>query len=155
MAGEGFLCLLHVLADGRVFLILQAPLHAARNVSGRQKDSGNHHLLDGVGIGSRGVEHHDALFRAALQRNVVYAGAGSRDAAQALGKLHIMHGSTADKNRIRIHFLLTYFISLRQELQSLGRDRIQAYYSAHHAFSFSNFSMNSTSFCTPSIGIAL
>ena len=68
------------------------PVDAADHVSGSQQHTRQHQLLDAVGIGSGGVEHHHALLRAFVKRDIVHARACPGHSQKAGGDLYLMHG---------------------------------------------------------------
>ena len=131
------------------------PLDCRDDPAGGHQQRREHELLDRVGVCAGRVEHDDARLRAFLDRDVVDAGAGARDREQRLRQLHVVHRGGAHEDALGVLHLGRKFI-VRAEPGGADRaDLVEAEYLVHHAFSFSNFSMNSTSFSTPARGIAL
>ena len=81
-AREALLGLLGALCDLRVVARLVDPLGAADDVPACEQHAADDELLDGVGVGAGRVEDDDALLGAALDRDVVHAGAGARHGEQ-------------------------------------------------------------------------
>jgi len=54
-----------------------------------------------VGVGTGGVEHHDALLTAAVQRDVVHAGTGAGDGQKIVVEGGIQHVGAAHKDAVR------------------------------------------------------
>ena len=81
-------------------------------------------LFYAVGIGAGGIEHNDALLRAAIQRDVVDARAGSGHAHQILRELHLMHGRASDQNAVRLIDIFRLLIFVCKIIQSDLGDRI-------------------------------
>ena len=100
LAGELLLGLFGRLGDVLVVGIFTAPIDASQDVAAAQKKCAQDDLLNGVGIGARGVEHHDAFIGAAIERDVVHAGASAGNGAKTGRELHVVHGSAANKNAL-------------------------------------------------------
>ena len=140
-----------------VFLVLLTgyPLNAAHNVAGGKEHSCNYQLLYTVGIGPRGVKNNDSLFRAGINRNIIYTGAGAGNSLYRIAKLHIMHLGASYKNSIRFIDIFCFCVILTEHVQASFGNGIQAVILKHYAFSSSNFFIKATRASTPSFGIAL
>ena len=126
-ADELALALLHLLGHAR-FAGLEAlgPLHAADDVAGGQEQTGQHELLDRVGVGARRVEHADARGGALVNRDVVVARARARDGEQGARQLHLEHRGRAHDHRVGLRrFLADGEVLLREVVVDHGRNRIQ------------------------------
>ena len=112
-----------------------------------------------------GVEYNDALLRAAVDRNVVYACACACDALEVLRKLDLVQLCGADQNRIIVGEVLRagIFRSIQIVQTDLGNLVVKLYVihfvllcrTISYLFSAANFFMKSIRYSTPSIGIAL
>ena len=162
------LALLCVLGDVVVLRIGLAPLNTAHDIPGSHEHTRNHQLLYAVGIGSRRIEYNDALLRAGIQRNVIDTGSRPAHSQQVFRKFHIVHGSAAHQDGVSVRHVVCHLISGRKQLRAALRNGVQAmnffhnnptllYMSKDFYFLcfFSKSAMNSTSFSTPSAGIAL
>ena len=140
-----------------VFLVLLTgyPLNAAHNITGGKEHSRNYQFLYTVGIGSRSVKNNDSFFRAGINRNIVYTGAGAGNSLYRITKLHIMHLGASYKNSIRFIDIFCFSVILAEQIQATLSNRIQAVILEHYAFSPSNFFIKATRASTPSFGIAL
>ena len=98
VAGEGLLRLFGGLGDAGIRRVLADPFISADDVAGAQQHARDDQLLHGVGVGAGGVEDHDACFRAAVDRDVVDAGAGAGDGAEVSGKFHFLHVRGTDQD---------------------------------------------------------
>jgi hypothetical protein len=72
------------------------------DVTGGDEHGGDDQLLHGVGVGAGGVEHHDTVFRAAVNGDVVGAGSGPGDGPQGGGELIFVHGGGAHQDAVLI-----------------------------------------------------
>ena len=181
-ACEGFFALLRGLGNVLIVRVAPAPLDAPDQIPGSDQHAGKHHLLHAVGIRSGGVEHHDALLGAGVQRNVVDSGSGSGHGQQTLRQLHFMHIRAAHQNALRLPNAVGHHIVLGQAVCAALGNIVQAMDLFHNLLSsfntgtaprpagrnslsfpklfylpylVSKSSINSTSFFTPSMGIAL
>ena len=82
--------------------MLTDPGGAADQVARSQKKSGDGQLLDGVRVRAGRIENDDAFFRAAVDRDVIDAGAGAGNGLKASGNVHVVHVGRADQNRVRV-----------------------------------------------------
>ena len=91
VTGELGLVLLHGL--GGVGIVLQGvhPLDTAHDVTGGQQEGADGQLLDAVGVGAGGVEDHDALGGALVQRDVVDTRARAGNGQQLGVEIHVQH----------------------------------------------------------------
>ena len=108
-------------------------------------------LHDGPGVGARGVEDHDALFRAGGQGDVVDTGAGPGYGQQVFRQLHFMHIGAADGDGITGVQIIGEGIVVCPQGGTLGRNFVQIMDTIHgfflfYLFSFSNVSMKAASF---------
>ena len=88
--------------------LLLHPLGAAQNVTGGDEQGGNDQLLHRVGVGAGGVEDHDAVFRAAVDGNVVGAGAGPGNGPQGVGELVVVHGGGANQDAVLVFHIAAH-----------------------------------------------
>ena len=150
------LSLLAVLRHRRAVRNAADPLDAGDHVSGGDQHCAEHQLLHAVRVGAGGIEHHDALFRALLQRDVVDACAGSGDGQHVFRDLHLFHVRGTDQNSVRLLKILRQPVVIEKAVRADLRDRVEALDPEHHFASFSSKAfMKATSFSTPSTGIAL
>ena len=154
-----FHLLRHIRGTGNGF----DPLHAAHYIPAAQQQAAEGQLHNAAGVGSGGVEHHDSLLRAAVQGNIVHPRTGSSHGQQLIGKGKILHGSAAHQQGIRILDFFGNLIIFRPKGRTLWGYFIEIVYLKHgrsslfsHSYSFcSKSAMNSVSFFTPSMGMAL
>ena len=126
VAGEGLLGLLGGLGDVLVLRVLLHPADAAGNIPGGQQHAAEHQLLDGVGVGAGGVEDDDAFLRAAVQRDVVDAGAGAGDGPEPGGEGHFLHVRGADQHAGRLVDGIHQGIAAAEPVGPDGGDIVQA-----------------------------
>ena len=131
---EGGLALLHRLGDvhaGGVDLLLD-PLHAADDVPGGDEHGGHHQFLHRVGVGTGGVEHHDAALTAPVDGDVVGARARPGDGPQGVGELIVVHGGGADQNAVLVlHVAAHLEPGLVQQVQTGIGNFIQCFNTIH------------------------
>ena len=87
-AGKAALFLLQQGGHGGILGDVGQPLyvvHAGEDVARGQQHAGEHQLLDRIGVGARGVEHHHAARAVFGDRDVVDARPGTGDAEQGVG----------------------------------------------------------------------
>ena len=127
--GELALAFFHQLAH-LVPLALQGldPVHGRGDLSGGQEQGAEHQLLDGVGVGAGGVEHHHALLGTLLHRDVVDARTGPGDGQQVFLQLHVVHGGGAHQDAVGGLDLRGEGVVFPQALGADGADLIQAQY---------------------------
>ena len=118
---EGGLSLLHrggQIHPGGVDLLLH-PLRAAQNVPGGDEQGGQNQFLDRVGVGAGGVEHHDAVFRAAVDGDVVGPRPRPGDGPQLLREHIVVHGGGADQDAVLVLHLAAHLEAcLIQQVQA-------------------------------------
>ena len=124
--GEGRLAFFDELGDG-VALALQPlrPVRARDDAAGGQQQTGQHQFLDGVGVGTGGVEHDDALFAAEVDRDVVDARARARDRGQTLRQSHIVHGRRTHEHAVGIIELIRDRVARAEARRAAGRDLVE------------------------------
>lgn len=83
--GIGGLALFGGGADVRCALEALYPVRALHDLAGSEQQRADDQLLDGVGVRAWGVEDHDALLRAAVDRDIVDASASAGDALEGSG----------------------------------------------------------------------
>ena len=161
-SGKCLLRLFRCLGDISILFIVFHPLDTTDDIAGSKDHRCYNQLFYTIGISSRCIEYDDSLFRTLLQRNIVDAGAGSRHGGQVIRQLHIVHGGASHQHSLCCIYILHNLIFIIQKIQTACRDRIQAVHFYTHTFphfcvasASSNFFINSTSFSTPSFGIAL
>ena len=154
-AGKMLFLLLGPFSKVLAILFTLDPGDTADDISRSQEQAGQNQLFHAVGIGSRGVEDHDALLRAFFQGNVIDASSGSRHGLQHRRKFHLMHGSAADHDRVGFPDIFCFLKIRSEKARAFLGNRIQAGIFKHHAFSSSNFFIKATRASTPSSGMAL
>ena len=92
------------------------PVCALYHLAGGQQQRAHNQFLDRVRVRARGVEHHDALFRAAVERDVVHARARARDALERLRELHVVQLGRADEDRVIVLEILRAGVLCRIEV---------------------------------------
>ncbi|CCY19493.1 unknown [Eubacterium sp. CAG:786] len=141
------------------------PVHSSRDLSGGKKQTSDDQFLNCIRVSAGGVEYYNALLAALVNRDIVDACARSCDSQQVGGQFHLVHGSGANQDSVRICDIITNgVLALVEQVGTACGDLVKCKYVYHvtisfdqvyQPFSVSNFFMNSTSFSTPSIGIAL
>ena len=101
VAHELLLALFHGLCHGGVAGQALTPLGGRSHIAAAGDQHTDHQLGHSVGVGTGGVEHHDALLAAALQRDVVHAGTGAGDGQQIVVEGGIQHVGAADEDAVR------------------------------------------------------
>ena len=102
VARESLLGLFRSLAYVGIGDIGPDPFCAAHDVTGRQDQTGDDQLLDGVGVGAGCIEYDNAFLSAALQGDIVDAGAGTGDGSEAGGEGHFLHIGGTDQYACRV-----------------------------------------------------
>ena len=159
-ACEALLGLLGALGDLRVVARLVDPLGTADDVPACEQHAADDELLDGVGVGAGRVEDDDALLGAALDGDVVHAGARACHREQRGGGLDLVEVSTADEPCVRLGGVVHEGVSCLLEcVRSDRRDVVHAVNGVHcpsyaRCASSKSF-MKLTSASTPSRGMAL
>ena len=127
-AGKLRLAFFHQLGDfGTLALQGFGPFDGIDNFAGRDEHPGEDQLLDGVGVGAGGVEHHDAGFAAAVKRDIVDAGPSTGDGEQGLRQLRLVQGGGPHQNAVRFGDIVPDGISGTETLQAAGCDFIQGF----------------------------
>ena len=154
-ARELRLALFHLL--GNVARERFCPFDAADHVARGKQQRANGKFAHTVGIRSRGVEYHDALFAATVNGNVVHARARSRDGFEFAAELHFVHDGGTNHDAVGVLDVLTDLIIAFELVQTHLRDLIEQLNFHFHiplryalGFSAANFFMNATSASTPS-----
>ena len=149
----------HIRSTGNGF----DPLHAAHHIPAAQQQAAEGQLHNAAGVGPGGIEHHNALLRAAVQGNIVHPRTGSGHGQKPVGEGKILHGRAAHQQRIRVLDFFGNLIIFRPKGCALWGYFIEIVYLKHgrsslfsHSYSLcSKSAMNSVSFFTPSMGMAL
>ena len=153
-------------AFGHVVTALQAlaPLRGLGQIAAAGDQAAQHQLGHGIGVGTGGVEHHNALFAAFIQRDIIYTGTGAGNGLQVFAQLHLVHIGTAHQNAVRIGAFHQHLKLIGGQLaQANGRNGIQRFNGKHfyrllfcfQALALRKSSINCTSLSTPSLGMAL
>ena len=104
-----------------------SPLDSLGNLSRSEKKSAYRKLLNGVGVCAGGVEYYDALLRALVNGDIVYAGARSCDSKKLLAELHVVHLSRAYHYSGGVLYRVAYGVSrLVENVGAAGCDLIQS-----------------------------
>ena len=93
--------LFHALGHGGVTSQSLTPLGGGCHVAAARNEHPDDQLCHGVGVGTRGVEHHDALLAAALQRDVVHTRTGAGDSQQIIVEGGVQKVGAAHQNTVR------------------------------------------------------
>ena len=146
-AGELLFLFFRQFSHIRIILLAVYPLDASDNISGGKKHSCQNQLLDTVGICSGCIKNNNSLIRTAVKRNVIDSGTRAADCQELARQFHIQHFCAADQYRVRLIKIIRLSVILSEAVQSDRCNRIQAMILKHNQlFSFSNLSINSTSF---------
>ena len=132
-ADEGGLALLHygghVHAGGH---LLPDPLDAPVHVPGAHQHGAQHQLLYGVGVGTGGVEYHDARLGAAVQGDIVDAGPGPGDGQKVFRKIIVQQLGGADQDGVLVRLRIGDGVQRRiQAVQADGRDLVECSDTVH------------------------
>jgi hypothetical protein len=100
-------------------------VHAVDDAARAQQHAGHHQFLDGVGIGSGGVEDDDTLLAVLGDRDVIDAGTGARDGQQRAGYFDALQLLAAQEKGVGVGNVAADFIGLtRETIQALDRDLV-------------------------------
>ena len=128
--------LLHLFGQVHV-LALQAvqPGVGGGQVAAAHDERADGQLGHSAGVGAGGVNHHTALLRAAVQRDVVHAGTRTGNGQQAVGQLLLVQRSAAHQNGVGGFSVILHLEAvLGQPGQARRRDLIQSLYTIHNPF---------------------
>ena len=128
--------LLHLFGQVHV-LALQAvqPGVGGGQVAAAHDERADGQLGHSAGVGAGGVKHHNALLRAAVQRDVVHAGTRTGNGQQAVGQLLLVQRSAAHQNGVGGFSVIFHLEAvLGQPGQARRRDLIQSLYTIHNRF---------------------
>ena len=131
IAGELLLLFLHLFSQIFCALLLFKPLNSAYDVAGRKKHTCYDKLLDTVCIGTRCIEYNNSLFRAFIERDVVYACTCAGDRDESIRQFHVLHIGTSDENSISFRDRVSFFKVIWQMLEPHFRNVIQAMIGVH------------------------
>ena len=113
--------------------LLLHPLGAAQNVAGGDEQGGNDQLFHRIGVGTGGVEDHDAVLGAAVDGNVVSAGTRPGDGPQGVGEDIVVHGGRAHQDTVLIFHVVAHLeTALVQLVQAGGGDLVQSFDTIHN-----------------------
>ena len=101
VAHELLFALFHGLCHGRVAGQVLAPLGGSGHIAAACDQHADDQLGHGIGVGTGGVEHHDALLAAAVQRDVVHTGTGAGDGQQIIVEGSVQKVGAAHQNAVR------------------------------------------------------
>ena len=101
VAHELLLALFHGLCHGGVAGQALTPLGSNSHIAAAGDQHADHQLGHSVGVGTGGVEHHDALLTAAVQRDVIHAGTGAGDGQKIVVEGGIQHVGAANEDAVR------------------------------------------------------
>ena len=108
------------------------PLGAGGHVPGCHNEGAHGQLLDGVGVGAGGVEHHDARLGAAGHRDVVGARPRPGNGPQGVGERIFLHVRRADQDAVLVLFAVGNGVTgLVQGGQTGGGNLIQSLDTEH------------------------
>ena len=132
-----------------------SPLNTRNHAARADKQTRYNQLLNGVCVSAGGVEYNYSLLGAAVNRYIVCSRACTCYGFKACGELNIMQRSRAHNSAVGIFHLVAYGVFIVKGFKPCFGNFIVGFNFIHYAFSSSNFFINSTSFSTPSTGIAL
>ena len=129
------LALFHELGDALLALERVRPFNAADNVARGEEEPGQHELLDGVGVRAGRVEHNDALLRACVYRDIVYASASAGNRLERGGKLHVVQRGAADDNAVILGGVLAVYEIGRVEMGKAAFRNLVKQFNVIHRYS--------------------
>ena len=99
-------------------LALQAgcPHISSGHIAAAHNQAADDQFGHSVGIGTGGVEHHDTLLGALVDRDVIHTGTGAGDGQQVVAQLHIVHGSRAHQNAVGGGLFLGHGVHISRKL---------------------------------------
>ena len=100
------------------------PVDAADHIPAAQQQAAQGQLHHAAGVGTGGVEHHNALLGALVQGDIVHARPGSGHGQKLFRQGHIMHGGAAHQHRVSIRNLIVELVVLLPQGRALGGDFI-------------------------------
>ena len=110
------------------------PVHAPDDVPGGDEQGGDDQLLYCVGIGTGGIEDHDAGLGAAVDGNVVGAGARPGDGTQGIREDVVVHLGAAHQDAVLVLHILPHLeAALVQLIQAGGCDLVHGFDAVHMA----------------------
>lgn len=110
------------------------PVHAPDDVPGGDEQGGDDQLLYCVGVGTGGIEDHDAGLGAAVDGNVVGAGARPGDGTQGIREDVVVHLGAAHQDAVLVLHILPHLeAALVQLIQAGGRDLVHGFDAVHMA----------------------
>ena len=114
------------------------PVGALHHLAGSQQQRAHNQFLYRVCICARGVEHHDALLGAAVERDIVHTCARTCDALEVLGELHVVQLGRTHENRVVILKILRAGVLGRVEIvqADLGNFIVKLYVVHRKHYSF-------------------
>ena len=108
------------------------PADGTVHIAGGDQHAAQHQLLDGVGVGTGGGEDHDALFRAAVQRDIVHAAAGTGNGQQVGGEIIVVQLGGADQNGMLVAVIVAdVILSCVEGAQTHGGDLVHGFDAVH------------------------
>ena len=157
--GKLSLARLDLLGDIRFVRNSRSPVDPPDNIPRGQKQGADRKLFYRVCVGARRVEYDDARLCAPVNGNIVDARAAACDCQQFFIQRHIMKLCRTHHDRIRVFAGIRYRIGTAKDVCADLCDLVHQFdihaVTSYFGFFFAKSSMNSTSFSTPSIGIAL
>ena len=130
-SGERLLRLLGGFRDVLVGGVVAAPGDAAGDVAAAQHEAAHHDLLHGVRVRAGGVEHHDALFGATVERDVVTPAPARAMAWRLSGERGVVQGGTADEHAFRLGEVVDELVVVGEQVGAVRRDVVEAVDVAH------------------------
>ena len=101
VAHELLLALFHALGHGGIPGKALRPLGGGGHIAAARDQHPDDQFGHGVGVGTGGVEHHDALLTAAVQRDVVDTGTGAGNGQQVVVEGGVQQVGAAHKDAVR------------------------------------------------------
>ena len=93
--------LFHTLGHGGIPGQPLGPLGGVSHIAAARDQHSDDQLGHGIGVGTRRVEHHDALLTAAVQRDVVDACTGAGNGQQVVLERGVQQVCAADEDAVR------------------------------------------------------
>ena len=138
VADERLLGLLGVDQDVLVIRVRADPVHRLHDAAAREDEHREDELLDGVGVGTRRVEHDDAALGVLLDGDVVHAGAAAGDGADGFRQVIAVEVGRAHEDSVCAIGIGDEVIALAELDVAILGDVVDRLNMTHYACSFSN-----------------
>ena len=88
------------------------PVDTVHDLTRSKKECCHGKLLYGVCVGTRRIEHDNALFGACIDRNVVDACAGTGNGQKLIAEFHVVHSGRTNHNSVGIFYVFADVVAL-------------------------------------------